>query len=103
MKIEPVGLQDIKYIELYDKWRPLVPSTEWSKFHYYNIDPGTDRRSNVKKQTKAAREARAKRTRTKDSNEETQQSTQDDTQQSAPAVAVAAAAASISEPSSTGN
>jgi hypothetical protein len=58
-----VGLQEIKWIELYDKWRKLVPSEE-RKFHYIKTDPGPEVRSKVKKHTGEAKKQRKDRSRT---------------------------------------
>jgi len=58
-----VGLQDIKWIELYDKWRRLIPVEERT-FRYIKEDPGPERRAKVKKHTGEAKKQRQDRSRT---------------------------------------
>jgi hypothetical protein len=62
--IQPIGIQDIKWIELYKKWRPLVPSDRWPKFRYYHEDPGAKRTKEVAESTKQTKKQRKKRQRT---------------------------------------
>lgn len=56
--IQPPGIQAIKWIELHDKWKPLVPRQYWSQFHLYSEDPGQERRQQVKKQLKQSKQQR---------------------------------------------
>ena len=56
------GMKDIKYKELYDKWRPLIPIHKREEYKYYKDDPGEEIRGKVKANTKAAKAARAGRT-----------------------------------------
>jgi hypothetical protein len=58
-----VGLQEIKWIELYDKWRKLIP-TEERTFHYIKTNPGPELRAKVKKHTGEAKKQRKERSRT---------------------------------------
>ena len=37
--LDAVGLADIKHVELYDKWRPLVPEPYWNEFVYFKEEP----------------------------------------------------------------
>jgi hypothetical protein len=70
-KIErPIGIQNIKWIELYKKWRPLVPKDRWPKFRYYNEDPGLARTREVSESTKQSKNKRQKRQRTTHSSDE---------------------------------
>ena len=62
--LQPPGIQTIKWIELHDKWKPLVPRQYWSQFHLYSEDPGPERRQQVKKQLKESKQHRQKRVRT---------------------------------------
>ena len=64
--IPPVGLQDIKWIELYDKWRPLIPEDVRPDFKYYAEDPGYARREKVKQHRKDSKKQRAGRSITND-------------------------------------
>ena len=56
------GMKDIKYKELYDKWRPLVPVAKRKEYKCYDIDPGESIRGKVKANTKAAKAALTGRT-----------------------------------------
>ena len=56
------GMKDIKYKELYDKWRPLIPHHKRDEYKYYKDDPGEEIRGKVKANTKAAKAARQGRT-----------------------------------------
>jgi hypothetical protein len=62
--IPPVGIQDIKWKELYDKWGKLIPEEKKKEFVYYNKDPGEDRRKRVAQHTKASKTQRKARSRT---------------------------------------
>ena len=41
--LRPPGIQTIKWIELHDKWKPLVPQQYWNQFHLYRDDPGQEK------------------------------------------------------------
>ena len=56
------GMKDIKYKELHDKWRPLIPLHKRDEYKYYKDDPGEEIRGKVKANKKAAKAARAGRT-----------------------------------------
>ena len=58
------GMKDIKYKELYDKWRPLIPVEKRAQYKYYNEDPGDEIRGKVKTQSKEAKTARKNRSAT---------------------------------------
>jgi len=60
-----VGLQEIKWIELYDKWRPLIP-VERQTFHYIRNPPTLDSRNKVKLHTKESKKQRKERSRTEE-------------------------------------
>ena len=67
-ELEPcgkVGMKDIKWVELFDKWRPLIPDEFRAKWKYYAEDPGTERRDKVKNNKKKSKEQRVARTTTK--------------------------------------
>jgi hypothetical protein len=64
VSIVPVGLQDIKWVELHDKWKPLVPHQHRNDFKYYRKDPGTERRAKVKAHSKKSKQQRQERSRT---------------------------------------
>ncbi|CAB9505274.1 unknown protein [Seminavis robusta] len=61
-RIDPVGIQDIKWRELYDKWGPLIPAEKKLGLMYYHEDPGVERRNKIKANTKKAKDARKGRT-----------------------------------------
>ena len=62
-KLQPPGIQDIKWRELYDKWRPLIPEDKRKGLKYLEEDPGQERRERVKAQTKTSKQQRQQRTR----------------------------------------
>jgi hypothetical protein len=64
--IEPVGLKDIKWITLYDEWRPFVPVDLRKDYEYFHNDPGTERREKTKLNRGEAAETRKKRAITTD-------------------------------------
>jgi hypothetical protein len=64
--LAPVGIQDIKWIELYDKWGPLVPQKYRQTFKYYNNDPGLERRGKVKADRKVSKKVRSERSKTEE-------------------------------------
>ena len=65
LTIKAPGLPDIKWQELYDKWRPLVPQKKRNSFHYFREDPGLERREKIKAQAKEAQKQCRERSRTK--------------------------------------
>jgi hypothetical protein len=58
-----VGLQEIKWLELYDKWRVLIPQ-ERRTYHYIATPPPQAVRDKVKKHTKDSKKQRQERSRT---------------------------------------
>jgi hypothetical protein len=58
------GFQDIKWIEMHDKWGHYIPVEEKKKWKYYNEKPPTEVYEKVRKQGKAAKKQRQDRTRT---------------------------------------
>ena len=58
-----VGLQEIKWLELYDKWGPLIPE-ERRTYHYIATPPPKSVRDKVKKHTKESKDKRKERSRT---------------------------------------
>ena len=63
-RILPTGLSDIKWLELYNNWRPLIPEVKWDEFKYYKEDPGPKRRRTVKDQSKQLKKQRKDRSHT---------------------------------------
>jgi len=63
-QLQHPGMKDIKYKELYDKWRPLIPFEKRKEYKYYNDDPGDEIRGKVKTETKASKAARKSRSAT---------------------------------------
>jgi hypothetical protein len=61
LPLEAVGMKDIKWVTLYDKWRPLVPHDKRATFKYYHTDPGPQRRANIKENKKLSAELRKNR------------------------------------------
>ena len=49
------GMPDIKWLELYDKWRHLIPTIYHNDFKYYCINPGPDIRKKLKANAKASK------------------------------------------------
>jgi hypothetical protein len=62
--IPTVGLQDIKWIEMHDKWGRYIPMEEKTKWRYYNEKPPPEVYARVKKQSKGSKQQRQSRTRT---------------------------------------
>jgi hypothetical protein len=62
----PIGIQDITWMELYDKWWPLVPIQHRQEFKFFAEDPGVERRGKVKAHSKASKKQCAERLRTAD-------------------------------------
>jgi hypothetical protein len=46
--VPPIGMKDIKWITLYDEWRPLVPLDLRADYEYFHNDPGPVRREKNK-------------------------------------------------------
>jgi len=63
-KIKEPGMQDIKWKELYDKWRPLVPPSKHKDWKFFMEDPGKKRRSTVASNTNESKRLRTERSRT---------------------------------------
>ena len=63
-RIPEPGLQDIKWKELYDKWRLLVPPSKHKDWKFFNEDPGVKRRPTVTTNTKESKRLRTERSRT---------------------------------------
>ena len=63
--LPPVGMKDIKWVTLYDKWRSFVPVELRSTFKYYAEDAGLERRTKVKTNTNEAKSNRKGGTVTK--------------------------------------
>lgn len=57
-----VGIADIKWVELYDKWRVLIPM-EHRTYRYVAEDPGPERRGKVKSHRKESVKQRSERSR----------------------------------------
>ena len=55
------GIQNIKWMELHDKFRPLVPMEKWTEWLYYHTDLSQEARNEVKKHTKASKKQRKDR------------------------------------------
>jgi hypothetical protein len=62
--IPPVGIQDIKWRELYKKWGAFVPEDKKKEWRYYNEVPPEEKMKAVAKQSKEARTQRKSRART---------------------------------------
>jgi hypothetical protein len=63
--IDPVGIQDIKWRELYKKWGPYVPQDKRKEWRYYHeAPPAAAALKEVAEHTKEAREQRKSRSRT---------------------------------------
>ncbi|CAB9521845.1 hypothetical protein SEMRO_1239_G255300.1 [Seminavis robusta] len=62
--LEPPGIPDIKWQELYDKWRKLIPLDKRT-IKWFKEDPGVERRAKVQANSKKAKATRRQRTATK--------------------------------------
>lgn len=62
-QLKPPGLPDIKWNELYAKWGQFVPEDRKKGLKYFVEKPPASLKKSIAEQSKAAREARAKRTR----------------------------------------
>ena len=67
--IAVVEILDIKWRELFDKWKRYIPIDDRPKWKYYNEDPGKERQQMVKKHTKESKTTRGQRTRTTEKND----------------------------------
>ena len=61
LPLEAIGMKDLKWVTLYDKWRPLVPHEKRAEFKFYHTDPGVERRANIKENKKQSAELRKNR------------------------------------------
>jgi hypothetical protein len=62
--LPPIGLQDIKWIEMHDKWGRYIPPDKKKQWRYYNEKPPPEVYQRVKKHSKASKKTRQDRTRT---------------------------------------
>jgi hypothetical protein len=62
-KLKPSGLPDIKWNELYAKWGQFVPEDRKRGLLYFVQKPPPSLKKSIAEQSKAAKDARAKRTR----------------------------------------
>jgi hypothetical protein len=46
--LKKTGMKDIKWITLYDEWRPLIPLDFRQEYQYFREDPGTERREKTR-------------------------------------------------------
>jgi hypothetical protein len=67
--IPPPGIKDIKWITLYDDWRPLIPLDYRTDFRFFHEDPGTERREKSKLNRGEAAANRKKRSVTHDNDQ----------------------------------
>ena len=61
--IKPPGIQDIKWIELWKKWRPLIPIKDRGTFKFYHEEPTKEVIAAVKAHSKDAKKKRQDRSR----------------------------------------
>ena len=61
---ESPGLQDIKWVELYKKWGPLIPADKKKQWYYYCNPPPQEIVDKVKTHAKASQKQRKNSTRT---------------------------------------
>ena len=64
LPLPKLGLKDIKWAELYDKWRQFVPPAKCLEFKPFHEPPGPARRAKIKANVEAADLARKKRSST---------------------------------------
>jgi hypothetical protein len=62
--LPPLGVKDIKWITLYDEWRPLIPVDFRKDYFYFHNDPGPERREKNKINRNEAAETRKSRSTT---------------------------------------
>jgi hypothetical protein len=78
--LKKTGMKDIKWITLYDEWRPLVPMDFRRDYQFFHEDPGTERRAKTKINREEAAATRLNRAVTetkKAARKNTKQSTQE--------------------------
>ena len=71
----PPGLQYIKWKEMNDKWRPLVPQDRWKEWKYFDEDIQPEKRKEVTEHQTAAKKQRKGRGRIKKTPDSIQEST----------------------------
>ena len=81
--IPRVGIRDIKWIELYDKWRPLIP-VEHRRLKYVALDPGPTRRDKVSKHREEAKKQREERSKSHGGPKEPKKAKEKKTKKAAP-------------------
>jgi hypothetical protein len=64
--VQPLGMKDIKWITLYDEWRPLIPMDLRKDYKYFHNDPGEERRAKNKQNRGEAAATRLNRAVTAD-------------------------------------
>jgi hypothetical protein len=64
--IPPLGMKDIKWITLYDDWRPMIPLDHRKDYRFFHEDPGPERREKSKLNRGEAAANRKNRTVTHD-------------------------------------
>jgi hypothetical protein len=64
------GMADIKWKELYYKWRPLIPADRWEHWDYLKYKPDEKTMAKVKEHTKESKKQRVGRSRTGASKDE---------------------------------
>ena len=62
-RLDRVGMTDIKHVELYDKWRPLIPQHHWKDLRYFHEEPTQAKRKQVQQERGSSKKARANRQR----------------------------------------
>ena len=65
-RLPNLAITDIKHVELYDKWRPLVPEIHWKDFSYFSEAPSAAKRKQVRDERASSKKARRGRKRTDD-------------------------------------
>ena len=61
--IQTLGMPDIKWKELHDKWGPLIPESKKKEYRYYHEDLPADLRAQISTNTKKAQATRKERSR----------------------------------------
>lgn len=62
--MNPPGMRDIKYMELYDKWRHMIPIEKRKEYKDFDVPPPVTIRKKVKENKKVAADTRAARSAT---------------------------------------
>ena len=57
------GMQYIKWKELFNKWKPVVPPGKWEQWKYFSEDIPTTKRAAISANTKASKKTRKGRER----------------------------------------